>query len=85
VWWVTRRGVHEAYPCIARHGVYGELSSRHAPRLRQWAEEGVWRAKVVSTRSVGEFISEMRGSTATYDGHWSRTTHENRTNETLLL
>jgi hypothetical protein len=54
-----RRGAHGAYPRIARHGVCRDLSSRRAPRLRQWAEEGVWRAEAVSVCGVREFVSEM--------------------------
>jgi hypothetical protein len=47
--------------------VAGTLSdSWRAPRLRQWAEEGVWRAKAVFACGVREFVSEMRESTMTF-------------------
>jgi hypothetical protein len=65
-------------PAFVRHGVCRDLSSRRAPRLRQWAEEGAWRAEAVSVCSVREFVLEMRGSMTTYDGQWRETTHENQ-------
>jgi hypothetical protein len=40
-----------------------DLSSGHASRLRQWAEEGVWHAEAVSACGVRKFVSKMRGST----------------------
>jgi hypothetical protein len=86
-WQVTRRGVHGAYPRIAHNGVCGDLSSRCAPRLRQHAKEGVWRADVVYVCGVREFILEMRGSTTTYNNHGRGTTHENQDarNSTIIV
>jgi hypothetical protein len=73
-------GVYRSYPRIARHRVCADLSSRCAPWLRQQEEEGALRAEAVSACGVREFVLEMQGSTATYDGHWRGTSHE-----TLLL
>jgi hypothetical protein len=83
-WQVTRRGVHVAYPRIARHDVCRDLSSRRAPRSRQWAKEGMWRAEAVSVCGVREFVSEMRGSTTMYDSRGGQRT-KTWTHETLLL